>query len=200
MKKQYKKLNIIILIAIICLAMAACGTSGGDNAPDPLAGFTASDMSGYEGLAGYEGELPFVDVTVADIHKMKEAGETFAVFFSYKDCPWCNAVIKEFTDAANEARAKVASIDTRKNPAWASNLDIDDYDVFVEDFGDYLEYDSNGIKHLYVPHVFFIKDGEVVSEHQGAIPSMGDDPYMQLTDEQRAELKKIYTDGFAAMK
>ena len=182
--------------------------SAGAYSIDALSAFDHSDMSGYVGLDGYqlEDELPFVDVTVQDIHKLIEEKCTFALFISFADCPWCNAVIKYFAEVCAEQHHAfghdilVASMDTRKNPAWQSNLDIDDYDLFVEDFYDYLEYDSDNIKHLYVPHVFFIKDGAVVYEHQGAIPAMGSDPNMVLSEAQEEELRNIYREGFKALQ
>ena len=182
--------------------------SAGAYSIDALSAFDPSDMSGYVGLDGYqlEEELPFVDVTVQDIHKLIEEKSTFALFISFADCPWCNAIIKYFAEVCAEQHHAfghdilVACLDTRKNPAWQSNLDIDDYDLFVEDFNDYLEYDSDNIKHLYVPHVFFIKDGAVVYEHQGAIPAMGSDPNMVLSEAQEEELRNIYREGFQALQ
>ena len=206
--KNTIKIFTILLLAIAMLALTACSTKEGET-KHLLDAFEASDMSGYEGLSDYSGPLPFVDVTVKDIQKLMEDKESFVLFVSFPKCPWCNAVIEQFTEVAAEESSgskgssvgkKIACLNTRKNPEWESNLEIDDYDVFVELFGDYLEYDSNNIKHLYVPHVFFIKDGEVVYEHQGAIPAMGSDPYMELTKEQNEELKNVYREGFAKMK
>ncbi|MBO4235785.1 MAG: hypothetical protein J5928_05035 [Firmicutes bacterium] len=218
MKKYIILLTLILIMTV--LVLAACGGRS-ETAKGPLAEFEKADMSGYAGLEGYDGPLPFVDVTVQDVHKLIEAKETFVLFVSFEKCPWCNAVIKYFSEVAAEysgeegnanatnasstanatgTGACIAYINTRKDPSWGSNLDIDDYDLFVEDFGEFLDYDSDNIKHLYVPHVFFIKDGAVAYEYQGALPAMGSDPNTVLTDEQIEELKDIYRAGFENLK
>ena len=84
-------------------------------------------------------------------------------------------------DVAKENHAEVAYINTRKNAAWQSNMDMKDYDVVVNLFGQYLQYDDDGKKHLYTPHVFFIKDGDVVYEVEGL----------------NEQLKENYEKGFA---
>lgn len=187
---------IIAMLALAAIALPACSDKTKETSP--LEGFPEADMSEYEALAGYTGSNPFVYVTVQDVHKLIEEKATFALFVSFPNCPWCNAVIREFVEVANEVGAgiKVANINTRQKPEWTSNLDIDDYDLFVQHFGDYLNLDDAGIKHLYVPHVFFIKDGDVVYEHQGAIPEMGSDPYMVLNEEQEEILKDVFREGF----
>ena len=197
----------IIIIALLALPITGCASSGisGNNELEDkdfsfmadLSEFPQADMSGYEGLKDYKGEgpLPFVDVTVQDIHKLMKDNESFVLFVSFANCPWCNAVITQFVEVMNEAGVTAANLNTRKNPAWSSNIDIDDYNLFVEDFYDYIEYDSEGIKHLYVPHVFFVKEGVVVHEHQGALAEMGSDPNMELTKEQNEALKDIYREG-----
>ncbi|MBQ7245362.1 MAG: hypothetical protein IJS33_00355 [Firmicutes bacterium] len=207
-KKNVYRVFTTLSIIMLCVLLAACGAQGENaeqegGAQDPaskinvaLEGFETPDMSGYTGLEGYQGDIPFVEVTVMDIHRLKEEKASFALFTSYKDCPWCNAAISYFCDTANEAGVKVAYINTRKNPEWVSNIDIDDYDIFVEDFGDALELDANGIKHLYVPHVFFVKEGELVYDYQGAYPDMGGDPHMELSDVQKEELRDIFREGF----
>ena len=204
-----RKLAItLIIIALLALPIMGCASSGigGKNSlkaedfefMSDLDGFLQAEMTGYAALQNYEAKdpLPFVDVTVKDIHKLMEDKESFVLFVSFSTCPWCNAVLTRFIDVANEAGIKVASLNTRKNPEWESNMDIDDYDLFVADFDEQLEYDTEGFKHLYVPHVFFVKEGEVVYDHQGALPEMGSDPYMELNAKQEEALRDIYREGF----
>lgn len=189
--------------------LTACGSGKAKVSIDgvemsDLSRFEASDMSGYGGLSDYqaEAELPFVDVSVKDVHELIEEKGTFVLFVSFADCPWCNAVIKQFLEVVDEVgggELKIAQLNTRKNPAWQNNMEIDNYDLFVEDFGDCLELDENNLKHLYVPHVFFVKEGSIVYDHQGAIPAMGSDPYMELNKAQKEELRDVYREGFKAL-
>jgi hypothetical protein len=94
---------------------------------------------------------------------------------------------------------KVGYVDTRRDPSWSSNIDIDDYDLFVEKFSDYLDYDDNGIKHLYTPHVFFIKNGETVFEHSGTVEGHAAHE-RSMEEAEIQQLKEIYRQGFEAMK
>ena len=195
-----KKAITVSLIVLMSLAMMVLPACGSKDAGASLDKFPVADMSAYEGLEGYEGDLPFVDVTVQEVHELMEKKATFVLIASFSSCPWCNAVIKDFVEVANDEGAKIAYINTRKKSEWKNNMQIDDYDLFVADFGEFLEIDDNGAEHLYVPHVFFVKNGEVVHEHQGAIPAMGSDPNMVLSAEQHEELKDIYREGFEKLK
>jgi len=158
-----------------------------------------SDMSGYAAFENYDGELCFVDMTVEDILSLKEAGESFAFVATFSTCPWCNMILPALNETALQEDMQVGCLDTRKDPAWTSNLDITGYDRFAETFADYLTYDSNDRLHLYTPHVFFIREGEVADEHQGALPEI-EDPNAVLSDRQEASLEEIFREGFRSMK
>lgn len=153
-------------------------------------GFPMSDMSGYPAFEGYEGEFAFYDLTVADIARLMEDGESFAFIAAFSSCPWCNLCIAQLNEAALAEGVQVGYLNTRLNPEWTSNLDIDDYDTFVELFGDYLREDDDGILHLYTPHVFVVVDGQVVAERSGSVE--GADPSTGLTDEQAEQLVAEY--------
>ena len=197
-----KKLLITGLISasVLCFTpvLTGCDNKGSVETVDnssPFSSYEDADVADYEGFKNYTREIKFKDVTVKDVDKAMKGGESFVLYCGFKDCPWCNRVISLVNDTAIEYGTDIAYIDTRKDPSWKSNLDMDDYDVFVKYFGDYLDTDSDGKKHLYVPHIFFIKDGVVVEEHPGTVAgheNSGD----ELTDEQKKELKKIYSDGF----
>ena len=89
------------------------------------------------------------------------------IYFGFAKCPSCNEALPVLNDVAKEYHAEVGYINTRKDASWQSNMDMKDYDVVLELFGQYLQYDDDGKKHLYTPHVFFIKDGDVVYEVEG---------------------------------
>ena len=184
--------GVLLLLALLLSALVACARP----ANDALADRPASDMAGYRVLADVDGPLQFVDMTAAEADRLMEEGASFVLFTSYPDCPWCNAVIRQVNAAAAEAGWKVGNINTRKDPSWQNNMDIDDYDLFVARFGEFLENDDDGTPHLYVPHIFFIRNGAVVYAHQGALSSMGDDPNTVLSEEENEELTEIFREGF----
>ena len=182
-------------------ALTACNSTGvveSVNKKSFLDDYSYSDMTDYEGLKNYSRDLKFKDVTVKDVDKAMKAGESFVLYCGYKDCPWCNSIISALNDAAIQYGTDIAYLNTRRDPSWKSNLDMDDYDVFVSYFGDYLDTDGDGKKHLYVPHIFFIKDGVVVAEHPGTAPGHenADD---EFTSDQRELFNKALEDGFKAL-
>ena len=160
-----------------------------------LDNYEYSDISDYDGFKNYTRDLKFKGVTVKDIDKAIKDGESFVLYCGFKNCPWCNSMIAVLNDIAIQYGCDIAYLDTRKDPSWSSNMDIDDYDLFVKYFGDYLDTDSEGKKHLYVPHVFFIKDGVVVAEHPGTAPGH-ENASDELTGEQKEALTKTLEEGF----
>ena len=192
----YRFKIIILSILLICATVLAACSSPKES---PLDKYPASDMSGYPCFSDYDGEFPFVDMTVKDVEAEMENKSSFVLYLGFDDCPWCNAMLPYFNEAALAEGCKVGYIDTRRNPEWQSNLDLEDYDIFVELFGEYLQLDDAGLEHLYVPHVFFIKNGKVVFEKQGTVPGQAA-ASDTLTKEQEEEIMKIYKDGFSSMK
>ncbi|MBQ9068249.1 MAG: hypothetical protein IJ131_04185 [Eggerthellaceae bacterium] len=189
----------------LAVALAACSASNAQpQSAQPKGGYAsldtypASDMSNYDCAQGYDGDYRFVDMTVSDIAAEMDAGTTFMVYAGYDHCPWCNSVLNYLNDIAVDHGIRVGYLDTRKDPSWKTNMDIDDYDLFVEKFDDVLELDDEGKKHLYVPHLFFMKDGAVVADHPGTVPSQSDssDP---LSEAQVAEYKGAVEDALAKL-
>ena len=84
-------------------------------------------------------------MTVKDVVAEMDAGHSFAVFFGFAACPSCQAVRASLLDAAASTGHLLGFVDTRANPAWTSNMDIDDYDLFVERFGNYVPLDGDGL-------------------------------------------------------
>lgn len=152
--------------------------------------YTKADMSGYEDFN--DEEHVFYEMNVKEMVDKIDKNETFVVYFGFSECPWCNVAMPILNEAAKEYDSIVYYIDTRSNEEWESNVDIDDYDLVVDHLGEYLEYDDEGKKHLYTPHVFFIKNGEVVKEHEGTIDGKTD----EMTVQDKEQLKQIYEEGF----
>ena len=195
--KLNKRIAAICMGFVLMLSFASCGSKGGFE--DVLASGTPSDLSGYEGMIDYDKDSMLVDMTVEDMDKRMSDGESFVVLFSYEDCPYCNRLLPYFNDAAIDAGVHVGYINTRRNPEWESNMDIDGYDTVVERFGEWLEKDEDGRQHLYTPDAYFIKNGKVVSHHDGVTPG-ADDPNAELTSEQEKTLKSNLAEEFESIK
>lgn len=203
----FKKIMIAgVFAAASTVTLTACSGGATDSTTeqkakiaDTLSAYPKADMSGYEGLEGYDKDTVFVEMDVKDIKKEIDDKNTFVFVASFAKCPYCNKLVPYLNDVALEEGVKVGYIDTRKNPEWKSNLDIDDYDLFVEMFGDYIKLDENEKKHLYVPQTFFIKNGEVVYSHDGVCESL-EDASSEMTDEMKEEVRNILRKGFDKMR
>ena len=191
-----KKFLVLLLGLILILSLAACGskTGEGESKSGLSDKFEKADMSGYNCMEGYEKDTVFFDVTVKDVEKMVKEGESFVLYAGFANCPWCNVVLPVLNDVATEKGVEIAYLDTRKNPSWSNNMEIDDYDVLVELFGEVIPKDDDGTIHLYVPHIFFVSEGQLVDDHRGSVPSQ-DSSSDPLTDDQRTELEDILKSG-----
>ena len=204
------RINRTITFTAVLLAMimifAACGSTGSTDesgstteATSPFAGMEPADLSGYDSMSDYDGESRLVETDVNEMVKLINDKETFVVFFSFEECPYCNAIMPYVNKAAEDADMYVGYIDTRSNPEWTNNMEIDGYDKVVKYFGDHLPEDEDGKDHLYTPDMYFIKNGEVVARHDGVVEG-ADDPTVPLTSSQEENLMKILADDFAKLK
>ena len=201
MSSIYKHSRILlaaIIIMVLSITLVACSNNN-INTGDALIDYPKSDMSGYSGLEGYDKELRFVDVTMSDVKYLMKNKGTFVLYAGYSNCPWCNEIISHLNDVALEENMMIGYLDTRRDPSWQSNMDIEGYDVFVELFGDYLDEDEGGQLHLYVPDTYFVKDGQVVARHEGVTPSL-DSPGDEWSDAMIEEVETSLKEAFDKLK
>lgn len=188
----------VVAAFFVAILLAACTQSPPEYKElpaSPFEGGEISDLSGYKTLADYTGEVRLVNTDVRAVDELIREGGTFILFAGFDDCPYCNRVLPHLNETAIAADTYVGYLDTRKDPSWKSNMDIDDYDLFVEHFGDWIDKDDDGTPHLFVPQVFYVKDGEVVATHTGVVEG-ADDPEAELTEEQVARLMKELSNEF----
>ena len=180
-----------VMCILAALTFAGCTSTPVKDEP------AKSDMSGYATLE--DDNHVFYDLSVKQMAEKMDEKETFTVYFGFDHCAWCLEAVPFLNATAKNYDMQVGYINTRADEKWQSNLDIDDYDIVVEKLGEYLEYDNDGIRHLYTPHVFFIKDGKVVSDHSGSIEGHNAKEE-SLSEEEKKQLKEIYEEGFEALK
>ncbi len=197
--KTVKRICAATLLLCLMLVMTACSGDGDDPYVSPFDGRDLADLSGYESMGDYDGDTMLVLTTMDEVDELMENDESFAVMFSYENCPYCNLLMPYVNEAAAEAGVRVGYIDTRSNPEWMSNMDIDDYDKVVDRFGRYLSEDDDGKEHLYTPDMYFIKNGRVKARHDG-VTEGADDPEQELTSSQEEQLLKDLAEAFNAVK
>lgn len=181
---------LIGLLIVICIAIScvyACDGGEWIRKFDPT--ILAKSYASTQFASDRGGSLEFNKATACDVVDEMDAGSTFIVFFGFEDCPYCQAVSEPLYEALDEATIPVLYVDTRENPEWESNMDIDGYDDLCEKLGEYFQIDENGREHLHVPHLFFIADGEVVYDLAGFGDEFDDLTPSEFTDSLAANGK-----------
>lgn len=129
-----------------------------------------------------------------DILKEKEVlstleSETGIFYFGYPDCPWCRNIVEVLVSVSNELDVPIYYIDVHK---------LKDSGTLISYLSDYLTETEDGSKKLYVPDVYFVKDGEIMMHHVSTVESYKN-PYLGMNDEQKEELASIYKEGISLM-
>ncbi len=191
MKKVIALFMALLMITATAVSASACLLP---KKTDQIPG-TKADMSGYRGFD--DADHVFVDTTIQDVRKAMDEGKTFTVYFGFSHCPWCIEAVPVLNEEAKKYDQKVYYICSRPKGTETSNTQMPDYDLVVDTFGPYLSTDKDtGVgPRLYVPNVFFIKDGKVVAHHEDTVDGH-DARFAKMTDSQKKELAGIYDDGF----
>lgn len=155
----------------------------------------------YESLNSKEGTVqisipednPIVILKEEEVMPFLEK-ETGIIYFGFPSCPWCRNAIPVLIDVAKENSMPIYYFDVLQ----LRKTENETYDQIKQRLDDYLLTDDEGVKKLFVPDVYFLKDGEIVSRHIDTVPSQKD-AKIPFTDEQYTELKGIYQEGVEAI-
>lgn len=160
---------------------------------------------------------PFVYKTPEELVKMIEDKKTFVVYFGFSTCPWCRSVINSLVDASLEKDVKkIYYVDVKEirdkfelndnNEAVRTKEGTEAYYKLLELLNpvlqDYspLTYETKkgktkevkiDEKRIYAPNVVIVKNGEAISLETGIVEELTD-PYMELTDEIKCEIKEAF--------
>ena len=132
-------------------------------------------------------------ITGKDILNKLDSEEATIIYFGYPYCPWCRSVISTLVDVVKENKiSNFYYVDVHK-------IDDDTIKKIKIRLDEYLDNNEEGIKTLYVPDVYFIKDGDIKFHHIANVSGYKD-PFTKMTDEQVKELKSIYLEGINLIK
>lgn len=147
---KYYKLIIIFMIILSCFFLIYTMTIN-----------KYADMSKYKTYSSDMDNM-YINYSVKQLDKDINDKKSRIVYFGFNDCPYCNDLLPILTDINSHFKQEIYYIDTRKNPNWKSNLDIDDYDLLLTHIGKYLNKDEDSKLHLYVPTIIFINEGKII--------------------------------------
>lgn len=135
----------------------------------------------------------FVYRDSSEIIKILENG-TGVVFLGFPECKWCQAYVPILNEVADiEGLEKIYYyniLEARKN-------NTSDYQKMVEILSDYLQYDDEGNKRIYVPTVIFVSKGEIVGfDDETSYDTKGfEEPEDYWTEDEISDLKLKLTDS-----
>ena len=142
----------------------------------------------------------YSQVPVDNVYKYataKEAIELFksdlaVVFFGFKECKWCQSYAPILNEYAKENNIEtIYYVDIKEDRA----NNTDEYKELVALLETYLEQDDKGNKRIYVPDVYFIKEGKIVGHNNDTSTEEGGDT-QGYYEEHGEELKKKIDDLF----
>lgn len=137
----------------------------------------------------------FVYRDIDEIIKILEHG-TGVVYLGFPECPWCQSYVPMLNEVADiEGLEKIYYfniLEDRKN-------NTEEYKKIVEIVSDYLQYDAEGNKRIYVPAVIFVSNGEIIGfDDETSYDTKGlDNPTDYWTEEEISDLKKRLTENIS---
>ena len=136
----------------------------------------------------------FVDVTIEEVIDIFEEG-TGIVYFGFPECPFCQEIVPILDGITVDNDIERIYY---YNPRQIREDNPEEYQKLLELTKDYLEYtDDDGELMLYVPDVYFVKDGEILGNHISTSKYHDDlvheqEEWIELTTNEKAEIKNIY--------
>lgn len=107
---------------------------------------------------------------------------TGIVYLGYPECPWCMAYVPLLNEIAkNEGIEKIYYYNIREDRK--NNTEF--YQKIVSILNDYLNYDEEGKKRIFVPNVTFVKEGKIIfNDNETSLISEGT-PSEYWTEEKK---------------
>lgn len=140
----------------------------------------------YEEYNGVDKNNVFTYIDVQDAIKLLKSG-TGIICFGFPECPWCQAYFPILNEVAKENNVDTIYYYDIKEIRKENTAE---YTQIVSLVKDYLYDDENGNKRVYVPDVYFVKDGKILGHNNDTCTISGGSPKEYYTKEVRNKLKK----------
>lgn len=200
------KISSLIIVIIFCLLILSSCNVNSPNISDSLIddlysnGYIIHADMGNHGL--HEDNHVFYEVTFETALYMMKQGETVLIYFGFGDCPWCQVALPILHESTIETGVnRVLYVNRRSSAIWNESepMKISDSEQTMIDFlSPHMELMTNddGITRIFVPEVILWNGSTVLSNHRGTLENHnGVD---ELTEQERHELKSIYSNMFQA--
>lgn len=173
----------------------------------------------YEKLNGKKvGENKYLSVEITKNNPMYYAtyeevidvlDGTGVIYLGYPECPWCRNLVSELITASKKVSLdKIYYINVKNDK---NELKLNDngeietvkkgskgYNNLTDKLKDVLPIyeglNDDSIKHIYVPYVIFVKNGEIIYTHLGTVDTQKN-PFIGLNDDEKSALREIFVDN-----
>lgn len=174
-----KKKILLLILAMTLITFTGCGKKESDA------------VKFKEEYTKVSEDNKFAYRNVNEIIKILENG-TGIVYLGFKECPWCQAYVPMLDEVAKENNLEKVYyfniLESRKQ-------NTSEYQKIVSILKDYLQYDDEGNKRVYVPAVIAVVKGNIVGfDDETSLDTNGlDNPTDYWTEEKIANLKTRLT-------
>lgn len=191
---EKKKIILVILVAVLAIVGFGIKVWDKENQEEVV---LDSDKFSQDYTKVSEDNV-YVFRTIDEITKILENG-TGVVFLGFPECPWCQSYVVYLNEVAKEVGVEKIYYynildDRKENTA--------EYQKIVSLLSDYLQYDEEGNKRVYVPAVIFVKNGEIVGfDDETSLDTKGfDTPEEYWTEDEVDDLKSRLKDAMENVK
>ena len=130
---------------------------------------------------------PFKYVSINKVLDVLENGSGI-IFLADSDCDWCTETAKVFIEALNYKNVETVYY---YNPKNIRDKNTKSYKKLVSILEEYLEKDDNDQPYLYLPDIYFVKNGKIIG-HNNDTATMGGTVDEALSKKTKKELKNKY--------
>lgn len=123
----------------------------------------------------------FVYRSKEEIINILEHG-TGIVYLGFPECPWCEAYVVLLNEIAkNEGIEKIYYYNIKED----RDDNTEFYQKVVSILSDYLDYDEEGRKRIFVPNITFVKEGKIIFNDNETSLISGKAPSEYWTEEKK---------------
>jgi len=180
-KNQLKIVITLVIVAILIAILVILGEKASiinNNITDSAKFYTEYGSVPIENVFKY--------VTASEAIELLSS-EQAIILFGFKECKWCQSYAPILNEAAREVKVDTIYYLNIKEER-ANNTK--EYQTLVDILKEYLYEDDNGNKRIYVPDVYFIKDGQVIGHNNDTSVIDGMDTEEYYTETIKDELKQ----------
>lgn len=176
-----KKKITLLLIAILLITTTACVKKEETD--------SEKFLKEYPQVSEYN---VFVYRNINEIIKILENG-TGIIYLGFPECPWCQAYVPMLNEVADiEGLEKIYYYDIYED----RKENTEEYQKIVSIISDYLQYDEEGNKRIYVPAIIAVSKGEIVDfNDETSYDTLGaENPSEYWNEERTKNLKTKLTE------